>query len=256
MKFLLSPAKMMDVTPIADVQRKTVPHFIAQAEVLHEVLKKKNPKQLQKLMGISPKLAEENWERNQKWTTKPTKEEGLQAFMIFRGEVYRGFEAENIPFECYDYLEENMKILSGMYGVLGAFDYIMPYRLEMGTKLKYRRKENLYEYWGDSLTDYFNEIMQENEVLVDLASNEYTKVLNKKQLKARWLELVFKDEREGKLRSIMTYFKHARGAMMRACAINKVETLEELQSLSVDGYTYSEAHSTDHKWIYVKPSVQ
>ncbi len=252
MKFVLSPAKTMDINPLQPVSKRTQPHFIQEAATLNGVLQKKSPKQLMNLMSISQKLADENWERNQEWNTQPSKEEGLQAFMIFRGEVYRGIDAEHLPPETFDYLESNMKILSGLYGLLGAFDFIMPYRLEMGTNLKYRRKENLYQFWGDKITDYLNDLMQEDEILVDVASNEYMKSINKKKLKGRLIEVDFKDERDGKLKSIMTYFKHARGALVHQCAINKVETEEELKSLIIDDYTYQEALSTKDKWVFVR----
>ncbi len=252
MKFILSPAKLMDINSTVGVDRKSVPHFIQKAEVLQEVMKKKSPKDLMKLMNISQKLAEENWERYQDWKPNPNEEEGLQAFLIFKGEVYRGLEAETLPTDSYDYLAENMHILSGLYGLLNAFDFIMPYRLEMGARLKYRRKNNLYEYWGTDLTYYLNSFLQENEYVVDLASNEYSKVIDKKALKGKYVEIAFKDYREGKLRSIMTFFKHARGAMMRECAVSKVETLDELKSLVIDDYTFDEKISTEQKLIFTR----
>ncbi len=242
----------MDITPIADIDRSTQPHFIDKAEELHEVVKKMSPKKLMSLMHISQKLADENWERNQEWKPEPDTNEGSQAAMIFRGEVYRGFDFANIPSESYDYLASNMKILSGLYGLLNAFDRIMPYRLEMGTALKYKRKKNLYAFWGDDITEYLNSQLQENEPVIDIASNEYTKAINQKILKGKWIEVDFKDEREGKLKSIMTYFKHARGAMLRECAINKVETMEELKSLIVDNYSYKEELSTESKLVFVR----
>ncbi len=242
----------MDIKPIREIDVKTQPHFIEQAVTLNSVLQKKSPKQLMKLMSISQKLAEENWERNQQWSPKPQKDEGAQAIMIFRGEVYRGLNFGDLPDETNDYIGDNVKIISGMYGLLNAFDFIMPYRLEMGTDLKYRRKDNLYEFWGNQITDYLNSLMQEGELLIDVASNEYKKAIDFKKLKARTIHIDFKEERDGKLKSIMTYFKHARGAMIHQCALNHVQTEQELKSLIIDDYTYQAELSTENKWVFVR----
>lgn len=252
MKFIISPAKNLSLDTNVSTDIKTTPHFIKKAEVLNAVLKKKSAKDLRQLMDINQKLAEQNWERNQNWNPNPNEFQGLQAFLLFKGEVYRGLDAETIPDNCFDYLQHNLKILSGLYGLLNAFDFIMPYRLEMGIPLQVKTYKNLYQFWGDSITTYLNDLSEKDEPIINLSSHEYCKAVKTKKLKGRWIDIDFKEERDGKLKSIVTYMKHARGSMVRLSAVNKIERAEDLKSLIVDDYIYREEISTDSKWIFVK----
>lgn len=252
MKILLSPAKLMTLENEGNWNSNTNPRFLNRSEILMDELKKLSSEDLQELMKISKNLADINVERNMNWKPKPNKDNGKQAALVFDGEVFRGLNAGNLDEKAQKYLNENLYILSGLYGILRPSDKIMPYRLEMGTKFGVEGNKNLYEFWKDELTEFVNSKLKKNEVLLNLASVEYSKVLDDKKLKSPKIEVDFLDFKDGKLKKIMVYFKHARGLMARYCAKNNVQTIDELKLFNEESYTFDEKLSTDKKLVFIR----
>jgi|SRR5690606_3439391 len=252
MKILLSPAKLMSLETEGIWNKSTSSKFLSQSETVMDELKNFAPKDLEKLMSISKDLAEMNVERNANWKAKPTKKNSLQAALAFKGEVYRGLDAETLDENAQDYLNQNLFILSGLYGILKPSDRVMLYRLEMGSKLDVKGSKNLYGFWKETLTDFVNSKMKKNEILLNLASNEYAKVLDAKNLKTKKIDVEFYDYKNGELKQIMVFFKQARGAMARYCAENNVSTLDEVKNFQVNNYGFDEKQSTEDKLVFIR----
>ena len=240
MKIVLSPAKSLDFESELPTDKFTQPVFLKEAEALNAVLAKKKPKALSKLMDISDNLAELNWERNQNFKVPFTKENARPAIYAFSGDVYQGLDAYTIPEQQLQNLQNKVRILSGQYGILKPLDLMQPYRLEMGTQLKIGRKKNLYEYWKKQLTVHLNEELGDEELFVNLASNEYFSVIDKKSVRVPIITPVFKDWKNDKLKVISFFAKKARGSMVRYILDSNAETLEDIRAFDVDGYSYSE----------------
>lgn len=230
----------------------TNPQFLSQSEILMDELKKLNAEDLQELMKISKNLADTNVERNMNWKPKPSDDLSKQAALMFDGEVFKGLNTGNLDEKSQAYLNENLFILSGLYGILRPSDKIMPYRLEMGTKFGVNANKNLYEFWKEQLTEFVNSKLKDDEILLNLASVEYAKVLDDKKLKSPKIEVDFLDFKDGKLKKIMVYFKHARGLMAGYCAKNNVETLDDLKSFNEENYAFDEKLSTDGKLVFIR----
>lgn len=252
MKIVISPAKSLDFSSPLPTEKFTNGQFLNEAEKLNEVLKKKSPKQLSKLMSISDKLGELNWQRNQEWSLPFTLENARQAIYAFKGTVYEGLDAYSIPTEKLDQLQNKLRILSGQYGILKPLDLMQPYRLEMGTKLKIARKDNLYQYWGESLTNAINEELKDDEIFVNLASNEYFKVIKPKLLKVPVVTPTFKDYKNGNLKIISFFAKKARGLMVRYIINNNIEKAEDLKGFDYDGYAFDTNLSTENQLVFTR----
>lgn len=252
MKIVISPAKSLDFETQTPTDQFTQGVFLSQAEKLNKVLRDKSPKQLSKLMSISDKLGELNWQRNQDWQLPFTNKNARQAVFAFKGTVYEGLDPYTISPEKFDQLQEKLRILSGQYGILKPLDLMQAYRLEMGTKLKVGQKDNLYKFWGDALTKTLNEEMKEGEALINLASNEYFKVLNKKLLKASLITPVFKDFKNGKLKMISFYAKKARGLMVRYIIDNNIEIAKDLIGFNYGGYAFDSNLSTETELVFTR----
>jgi len=252
MKIITSPAKLMNIEISTDLLRTTTPKFIEEAAYIQFSLKQKSPKYLSELMEISSKLANENWERNQKWKAKPTAKQSAPAMFAFTGEVYRGLDAKTLDKNAVDYLQKNYRILSGLYGLLKPSDRIMLYRLEMGRPFEFDQYKNLYDFWRDKITDQLNSEMKKNEILLHLASNEYGKVINRKRLNHKVIDFEFYELKEGKLKTIVVYTKHARGLVVRFCAENNAKTLDDVRAFNYDGYLIDEEKSTDTKLVFTR----
>lgn len=240
MKIVISPAKSLDYESDFPEVTPTQPAFVAEAEKLNSALKKKSPAQLQKLMGISDQLAQLNWTRNQEFSRPFTAENARPAVFAFNGDVYTGLEAGSIAPEHHNAMQERLRILSGLYGMLRPFDLMQPYRLEMGTSFGVNGSKNLYAFWKDKLTKALNEELEEEDFLVNLASNEYFKAIDKKALNAPVITPVFKDWKNDKLKVISFFAKKARGAMVRFLIANNVDSPEGIKGFSWEGYQYSE----------------
>jgi len=243
MKIVISPAKSLDYESELPTTKFTNPEFIDDAEKLNKILKKKKPKVLSELMSISDNLAELNWKRNQEFETPFTLDNARQAIYAFNGDVYQGLDAFTLSEDKIDRLQRTLGILSGQYGILKPLDLIQPYRLEMGTTLKVGRKKNLYEFWGKRLTDHLNNEMIEEELLVNLASNEYYSVLQPKNIKATIITPIFKDWKNDKLKIISFFAKKARGSMVRYILDSNAETLEDIKCFNLDDYEFSQEHT-------------
>lgn len=252
MKIVISPAKSLDFESELPTEKYTQPEFLNQAKKLNEVLKKKSPKQLSKLMSISDKLGELNWQRNQAWETPFNPENARPAIYAFNGEVYTGIDAYTIPLSKLEQLQDKLRILSGQYGILKPLDLMQPYRLEMGTKLKIGSKENLYQFWGNSLTKKLREELKEGEVFVNLASNEYFKVLQPKELKVPVITPVFKDYKDGNLKMISFFAKKARGLMVRYIIDNNIENAEDLKGFNYDNYAFDTTLSKGNEYVFTR----
>lgn len=243
----------MNVENSTDFFKNTTPKFIKDSEFIHSFLKEKSPKYLSELMEISPKLADENWERNQKWTTKPTSKNSAPAMFAFTGEVYRGLDAKTLDEKAVKYLEKNFRILSGLYGLLKPSDKVMLYRLEMGRPFHFDSYKNLYEFWTDKVTQQLNSELKKDELLINLASNEYGKVVDRKKMKTKVIDFDFKQiQPDGSLKTIVVYTKHARGLMLRFCAENNVQTLDELKAFNYENYLLDEKLSTETNLVFTR----
>ena len=203
-------------------------------------------------MSISDDLARLNYERNQNWATPFTPENAKQAIYAFTGAVFQGIDVNSLAEEKLPLLQDRLRILSGLYGLLKPLDLIQPYRLEMGTRLKVGRRDNLYKFWDDTLAKSLNEELKDDELLINLASTEYFKALPKKALKVPMITPVFKDFKNGQYKTIMTYAKMARGYMVRYIVENNVETIEDLKGFNVEGYGFSEELSTETDLVFTR----
>lgn len=239
---VISPAKNLDYETPAHIQTHTQPELLDYSEELIAVCKELSLQQIASLMKLSDKLAGLNVARYVQWSQPFTQENAKQAVLAFNGDVYTGLDAASLPHSDLEYAQNHLRILSGLYGVLKPLDLMQPYRLEMGTKLDNARGKNLYEFWGGVIANKLNETLQEQdaEYLVNLASNEYFKAVDKKLLNAKIITPVFKDCKNGQYKVISFYAKKARGMMARFLVENKVTTLGDLIKFNVAGYEYSE----------------
>ncbi|MEL1247658.1 peroxide stress protein YaaA [Flavobacterium helocola] len=238
MKIVVSPAKSLNFESPLPIQNYTESLFLKDAETIQKTLKKKKPKQLMELMDISEKLADLNWERNQNWSLPFSPENARPAVFAFDGDVYTGLDAYTIPIDKFPILEDKLRILSGLYGVLKPLDLMQPYRLEMGTSLPIGTKKNLYEFWKKKVTASLNSELQENELFINLASNEYFSAVDTKTLKVPVITPEFKDYKDGKLKMISFFAKKARGLMVRYIIDTNAETIEDLKQFNYDGYAF------------------
>ncbi len=252
MKIITSPAKLMNIDNSTELLKTTTPQFIEEAAFIQSYLKEKSPKYLSDLMEISAKLADENWERNQNWKSKPNTKESAPAMFAFVGEVYRGLDAKTLDKKAIDYLQKNYRMLSGLYGLLKPSDKIMLYRLEMGRNFEFEHYKNLYEFWQEKITEQLNSELKEKDFILNLASTEYFKVINKKKLKAPVIDVNFYELKEGKLKTIVVYTKHARGLVVRFCAENNVKTLNDIKAFNLEGYRIDEKLSTKTNLVFTR----
>lgn len=252
MRIITSPAKLMNINNKSDFLEPTTPQFIEQSDFIQSHLKEKSPQFLSELMELSQKLAEENWERNQNWKKNPSEEESTSALFAFIGEVYRGLDAMSLDKNAVAYLQENYRILSGLYGLLKPSDRVMLYRLEMGRKFQFANYKNLYEFWSDKITEQLNTELGEDDFLLNLASNEYFKAVNKKKLNAKIIDFEFYEMKSGKPKTIVVYTKHARGLVVRFCAENQVKTIDEVKAFNYEGYLLSDELSTENKLVFLR----
>lgn len=254
MKVILSPAKSMDLNGIPSDIPYSLIQFGKESEVLVKKLKKKKVKDLEALMHISRDLAELNADRFRNWhqPTEPT-DEVKQAVFAFNGEAFKGFDARSLSYEQLNVAQDKVRILSGMYGVLKPLDLIYPYRLEMGTPLEISSKhKNLYQFWGKKIAHALNDEMTEGEVLINVASIEYFKAIDKKELRSKVITPVFKDFKNGEFKVIMMFAKHARGAMARFIVDNNLNDPEQIKLFNSGGYSYDVNQSAEDEWVFVR----
>ncbi len=252
MKIVISPAKSLNYESPVPTATFTEPQFLKQATSIQRTLKKKRPKVLSQLMDISPKLAELNWERNQTWHTPFTPDNARQAVYAFDGDVYTGLNAYELPLEKLEVLQDKLRILSGLYGLLKPLDLVQAYRLEMGTSLPVGKNKNLYEFWKKTITKTLNSELQKGELFINLASNEYFSAVDAKTLKVPVITPEFKDYKDGQLKMISFFAKKARGMMVRYIIDTGAETIDDLKGFNYEGYAFDANLSKGNTLVFTR----
>ena len=253
MLMLISPAKTLDYTG-TDFARFTTSAFLAQSEVLAKQLSTYEPSELSSLMKISDQLADLNHQRYQDFQTPFTLDNAKQALLVFKGDVYKGMTIEDYTDEDLAFAQNHLRILSGLYGALRPLDLMQPYRLEMGTKLANDKGKNLYEFWGSQIAELLNAELRSHHdpCIVNLASKEYFKSVDRKTLKTRVLNIDFKENKDGDYKIVAIYAKRARGLMADFVIRHRIETVEALQGFDAEGYTFRESLSEADSWVFCR----
>ena len=252
MKLVISPAKSLDFETKLPTAQSSQPIFLKESERVNKILKKKSAKGLSKLMSISDALGQLNYERNQEWELPFNSDNARQAIYAFNGDVYRGLDAYSITEDKLDTLQNTVRILSGLYGVLKPLDLMQPYRLEMGTKLPIGKNKNLYEFWKKNITKALNEELEDDELFLNLASNEYFKAIDTKTLKVPVIDVDFKDLRKGEYKTIGIFAKLARGLMTRYILDTNAKTIGDIKGFNYEGYGFSETMSKENKLVFTR----
>ncbi len=252
MLFLLSPAKALDYETPPVTQTFTQPLFVPQAAELIEVLRDKSPQDIAELMDLSDQLAGLNVARYQAWRPEFDTHNAKQAVLAFNGDVYEGLEAKSLDEAALGWLQQHVCILSGLYGVLRPLDLMQPYRLEMGTRLVTAKGKNLYQFWGAQIAQYLNEraLAEVSPVVVNLASEEYFKSVDRKTLKPAVVSCVFEEFKGGKYKVISFMAKRARGLMVRYAVQNRLEAVDDLRGFDLEGYRYAPAASEPGRLVF------
>ena len=244
-KILLSPAKNLRKQVYSDVDRLTMPVFMLEAKLIHRALAKCKHKELVELMGISPKLASESLQMIKQWDHNFL----YRAVEIFDGEVYRGLAVDSLSDQENAILNSRLRILSGLFGLLSPNDLVSPYRLEMKTKLRVKKADQLYRFWGNKIA---NQLSQDTEYLINLASDEYSKVVVPYWDKTKIITPVFMEENEGKPKVVMMYAKNARGKMARFIVKNDIQNLADLRGFDEDGYVFKSSLSSETQYVFMR----
>lgn len=252
MKLVLSPAKSLDFKSELPTAKTTEAQFLPQSLRLNKVLRKKSAKGISKLMHVSDALGQLNYERNQDWQLPFTQDNARQAIYAFSGDVYRGLDAYTIPKEKIDVLQDKVRILSGLYGILKPLDLMQAYRLEMGTKLPVGTNKNLYEFWKKDIVKALNQELEDEEVFVNLASNEYFKAIDTKALKVPIVNIDFKEFKDGKYKIVAIYAKLARGLMARYIIDTNANTIDDLKGFTTEGYGLSDELSSENHLVFTR----
>jgi len=253
MLMVISPAKTLDYESPLATETYTQPDFLDDACELIDQLKELEPHQISNLMSVSDKLGQLNAERFQSWQAPFSPKNARQAVLAFKGDVYTGLDAQSFSEQDFNFAQKHLRMLSGLYGILKPLDLMQPYRLEMGTKFENKRGKDLYAFWGDSLTREMNRLLKsDDEVLVNLASNEYFKSLKKKDLEGRLITPQFKDWKNGQYKMISFYAKKARGLMCRYAILNRITDANDLKGFDLDGYYFSEDQSDKNNWVFLR----
>lgn len=250
---LISPAKTLDYSP-TEVKAQDTPAFRKNANELVDILKTKSSKELMELMSISQKLGDENFQRYQDFSNRYSEYNSKAALLAFKGDVYLGLDAESLNQDELEFAQNHLRILSGLYGVLRPLDKMQPYRLEMGTALPNQNGKNLYEFWGDQITKNLNRELskQDNRYIINLASKEYFSAVNTKKLKAKIIDINFREYRNGKLMFLSFNAKKARGFMARYIIQNRLDKPEHLKSFNIENYYFSEELSSEDQYSFVR----
>ncbi len=257
MLIVISPAKTLDYVSAPVTRKTTQPQLLAQSRQLVANARQLNPEGIQKLMGVSEKLAQLNHERFMNWGEPFTRDNAKQSILAFKGDVYTGLDADSMKAADFDYAQKHLRILSGLYGVLRPLDLMQPYRLEMGLKFANSGGKNLYEFWGEEITDRLNAQLKsiEAELLVNLASNEYFRAVKPRSLNADIVTPVFKDLKNGKYKVISFFAKKARGQMMRYILDKRLQDVAGLKKFRKDGYRYNKAESSAREVVFTRETA-
>lgn len=257
MLMVISPAKTLDFETLPTTSEHTTPDFLDDSAELIEQLREMSPHAISALMKISDKLGNLNFDRYLSWDKKFTPANAKQALLAFKGDVYTGLNAESMSGDDLLWAQDHLRILSGLYGLLRPLDLIQAYRLEMGTKLANGRGKDLYQFWGSQITDALNQQQADESlpVLVNLASNEYFKSVQSKQLNAEIITPVFKDWKGDKYKIISFYAKKARGLMVAYIIRNRLNDVEQIKNFDSEGYVYNPAMSSAREWVFTREAA-
>ncbi len=249
---LISPAKTLDYQSTLPTDEHTLPRLLQESQQLIDVSRKLSASQIASLMSVSEKIANLNVERFRDWDSDFDLSNARQAIFAFKGDVYTGLDAYHLDEKDFKFAQKHLRMLSGLYGLLRPLDLMMPYRLEMGTRLENPRGHNLYEFWGDIITNLINEDLEQagSNVLVNIASDEYYKSVKESKIKAEIIKPVFLDQKNGKYKVISFYAKKARGLMARFIIENQLSSIEDLKSFNTDGYYFDAASSLAGELVF------
>lgn len=252
MKLVLSPAKSLNFESEIPTKITTSACFLKESEHLNKILKKKSGQELSKLMKISANLGQLNYERNQDWQLPFNTSNSRQALFAFSGDVYKGLDAYTIPESKFHKVQNTIRIISGLYGILKPMDLMQPYRLEMGTKFPVGKNKNLYEFWRKKITSALNDELKDDELLLNLASVEYFKAIDKKVLKVPVINAIFKDFKNGEYKTIAIFAKIARGLMARYVVDSNANHINDIKGFNYGGYGFSETMSTETELVFTR----
>ncbi|OZG49991.1 peroxide stress protein YaaA [Bombiscardovia coagulans] len=254
MLFLFSPSKTMDFQSPLTIEPHTLPVFSKEANQLIKICQRLTIEDIQTLMGVSRKIAELNFQRFQDWDCSDSPHKARQAIAAFAGEAYESLDTGNLSTIDMDYAQKHLRILSGLYGILRPMDLIQPHRLDMGTRLPNGNTMNLYQFWKTTLTEYLQQELSHSSVpiIVNLASQEYSKAVDIKKLNAKIIEPIFLDQKNGKSKVISFYAKRARGLMCRYAIRHQISQSAALQNFNLEGYCFDDNRSDDSHWYYVR----
>ena len=252
MKILLSPAKSLDYKSELPTSKISEGCFLNEAQYLNNILREKSPKDLSEIMGISSSLAELNYQRNNSWSLPFSSKNARQSIYAFSGDVYRGLDSYTVKEDKIDFMQNSIRIISGLYGLLKPLDLIQPYRLEMGTKMPVGDNKNLYEFWRQKITTQLNSDLDENEPVLNLASNEYFKAIDRKVVKTDIYTANFKQLKNEEYKTIAIFSKKARGMMTRFIIDNNITDINELKSFDYEGYMFHESLSKEREFIFTR----
>ena len=254
MLIVVSPAKKLDYESPLPIKRHTQPAFLDQSQLLIDRMRAFSALDIAEFMQVSMKIAELNFERFEQWNQPFTPDNARPAVLAFKGDVYEGLRASEFSADDFAFLQKHLRILSGLYGLLRPLDLMQPYRLEMGRKLATERGKNLYEFWGDRITEALNKELAKHEVkaLLNLASNEYFKAVRPRKLDAEIITPQFRDWKNGQYKMISFYAKKARGMMTRYITVNRIEEPEGIKAFDMDGYAFNESMSDGDNWVFTR----
>ncbi|MGB2259469.1 MAG: peroxide stress protein YaaA [Porticoccaceae bacterium] len=254
MLIVISPAKKLDYSSPVAAKNYSQPQLLDHSAELLQGLKKLSPQDVCALMGLSDNLGALNYERFQAWDRPFTKDNAKPAILAFKGDVYQGLDADSMTDKQLDWAQDHLRILSGLYGLLRPMDLMQPYRLEMGTKFANQRGKDLYQFWGNIITDEINSLLSnaKTPVLLNLASNEYFKSVQQKNIAGRVVTPVFMDKKGDKYKIVSFYAKKARGLMSAYIIRNKITAVEGIKKFDVDGYSFNPAMSDGDSWVFTR----
>jgi uncharacterized protein len=256
MLVLISPAKSLDYESELTQENFTIPYFSKDTEKLAKQLKNLSVADLEKMMGISKKLAELNFTRFQEFSPKFNLKNSKQALLLFNGDVYGSIEKDKFSVADFDFAQKHLRILSGFYGILKPLDLMRPYRLEMGTDFRKTKIEealkikNLYQFWGDKISQYLN--LEKSKYIINLASEEYFSAINSKEISAKIINIIFKESKNGAYKIIGIHAKKARGMMVNFIIRNKITELQKLKTFVVGGYSFSKELSGESDFVFIR----
>lgn len=254
---LLSPAKTLDYDSTLPTEKHTLPRLLKQSEQLIERCSQLSASQIASLMSVSDKIAQLNVERFRDWQPDFNLGNARQAIYAFKGDVYTGLDAYTLPQAQIEYAQQHLRMLSGLYGLLRPLDLMMPYRLEMGTKLDNAYGANLYDFWGDAITEQINKdlALSGSDVVLNLASDEYFKAVQVKKLAGKLIKVVFLDQKNGQYKVISFYAKKARGLMARFVLEQQIDQVDGLKDFQVDGYYFDSVNSNDSELVFKRDEM-